>query len=96
MKKINLENYNEFETDYITDKFNEVNEIEESTYDNLKVNGDNIYYPTSFVEEKGEEQNDSNGYNGIGDTIKFTDYELLTTKEEMLSAWTKEEHPELY
>lgn len=89
MKNLNLENYNEYESDYITDRFNETkvtyDDTEVSLQDVAKVEDcktdieGNVYYPYQFLVES-----DTN-------TSKPTDYELLCTKAQILSQWIKEE-----
>lgn len=108
MKKINWKNYeqfNEFEQDYISDLFNETNtEIDHTTMklndvsscEELMVNenGD-VYYPSEIQNQIEENGDGNNGYNMI-ENSEVLHYDLLCTKEDMLQAWTKEEHPELY
>ncbi len=90
MNPINLEKYNEYELDYITDKFNSTRVTYDDTdmplmdvakLEDCKVDIEgNVYYPYQFLVES-----DTN-------TSKPTDYELLCTKAQILSQWIKEEH----
>lgn len=90
MYTINLEKCNEFELDYITEKFDTIRVTYDDTdmllMDVAKVEDckmdieGNVYYPYQFIVEA--ETN----------TSKPVDYELLCTKAEMLSKWIKEEN----
>lgn len=91
MNKINFENYNEFERDYIIEKFDSTRVTYDDTNmalmdvakaEECKVDAQgNVYYPCMWnIGKRGD------------DNFGVVDYELLCTKQEMLSMWIKEQH----